>query len=132
MGKSQIESKSSVVLRHTLPDGSVHLDWMIETDVAERGLVSFRLAEGVDLMEAGMLGAERIGEHRRDYLTYEGVVSSGRGSVKRVGEFEVCGLEESERRIRVVLKEKGGSGRRMNWAGEWEIGTRWKFVGVVC
>ncbi|MBL8876125.1 MAG: hypothetical protein JNM86_10060 [Phycisphaerae bacterium] len=121
----------SVLLRHTLPDGSVHLDWMIERPDAAAGLISFRVDVGVDLSKAGGFAAERIGDHRRDYLTYEGAVSGGRGEVERIAEFGVLELVESVGGLRVEL-ERGTSGGRMRWTGEQEIGPRWKFVGVVC
>ncbi len=40
---------------------------------------------------------ERIGEHRREYLAYEGEVAGGRGSVRRVeaGEIKVDPVDES-------------------------------------
>ena len=36
---------------------------------------------------------EPLGEHRREYLTYEGPVSGGRGEVKRVagGTYDLAG-----------------------------------------
>jgi len=132
MGKSQSGSwQGSVVLLHTLADGAVHLDWMIERAESGAGLISFRLDVGVDLSKAGGFSAERIGDHRREYLAYEGAVSGGRGEVVRIAEFGVLELVESGGGLRVVL-ERGASGGRMEWSGEQEIGPRWKFVGVVC
>ena len=123
----------SVVLRHTLADGSEHLDWMIErTDGSPgAGLITFRLSIGTDLFRAETFQAERIGDHRRDYLMYEGPVSSGRGRVDRVARYRVVDLAADEARLRVVLEQTGGGGR-MKWTGEQEIGPHWKFVGVVC
>ncbi|MBN8599289.1 MAG: hypothetical protein J0L78_16575 [Planctomycetes bacterium] len=109
----------------------MHLDWMIERSDAAAGLISFRVDVGVDLSKAGGFAAERIGDHRRDYLTYEGAVSGGRGEVERIAEFGVLELVESVGGLRVDL-ERGTSGVRMRWTGEQEIGPRWKFVGVVC
>lgn len=132
MGKAQIgQGQSSVVLRHTLPDGSVHLDWMIERVDAAAGLITFRMDIGVNLSKPGEMKAERIGDHRREYLTYEGAVSGGRGDVVRIAEFGILELVESGGRLRVVL-EREASGGRMEWTGEKENGPHWKFVGVVC
>lgn len=132
MGKSQIgKCQSSVVLRHTLPDGTAHLDWMIEQADAAAGLMTFRLGLDADLRVPSSIRAERIGEHRRDYLTYEGAVSGGRGHVERVARYGVAELEESESRVQVILELAQGGGR-MKWTGEIEIGPHWKFVGVVC
>jgi len=81
----------TVLLRHTLPDGSSHLDWMIEIDPGAR-LVTFRLAAA---MGDGPFEAERIGDHRRDYLDYQGPVPGGRGEVERVvgGEVTIHAFE---------------------------------------
>ncbi|MBX3389302.1 MAG: hypothetical protein KF691_07580 [Phycisphaeraceae bacterium] len=125
-------SIQSVLLRHTLADGSAHLDWMIERVDPASALITFRLALESDLMRAGEIGAERIADHRRDYLEYEGIITGGRGSVKRIAEFEAFELLESEDRFSVVLQSAGTGGRRMKWTGERENGPRWKFVGVVC
>ena len=74
----------TVLLRHTLPDASAHLDWMIET-APDAALVTFRLTSP---MGAGPFEAERIGDHRRAYLDYQGPVSGGRGEVARVASGE--------------------------------------------
>ncbi|MBK7405568.1 MAG: hypothetical protein IPJ41_13305 [Phycisphaerales bacterium] len=79
----------SVLLRHDLPDGSHHFDWLIEpagpgpgTGPEDRVLVAWRLpvppGPGVELRAA------RLEPHRRLYLAYEGPVSGGRGSVRRI------------------------------------------------
>lgn len=71
-----------VLLRHTLPDGSAHLDWMIEVD--QGPLITFRVALDVNPLTDRSFDADRIGQHRRDYLDYQGPVSGGRGAVLRV------------------------------------------------
>lgn len=120
------------MLRHAMPDGGEHLDWMIERPDAGRGLISFRLAVGTDLTNPEIVDAERISDHRREYLVYEGPISGDRGRVERVAEFRVVSLAESEVGLRVVLEEIGGGGRRMEWIGERQVGPRWRFSGVVC
>lgn len=127
MGKNQ----GSVVLRHTLPEGAAHLDWLIERADGVAGLITFRLDVGVELSRPGGMRAERIGDHRRDYLDYEGPVSGGRGRVDRVARYGVVELVETETRLMVVL-QPGGEGGRMKWTGEKENGPHWRFVGVVC
>lgn len=123
-------SARSVLLRHTLPDGSAHLDWMIERRDGTFGLITFRLQLGIDLSAPGRFRAERIGDHRRDYLEYEGPVSGGRGSVVRVATFGVALLDENEEGLRVVLLSV--SGARVEWVGKRENGACWEFVDVVC
>ena len=70
-----------VVLRH---DGipQPHFDLMFESDPDGR-LITFRspvwpLVEPTDLIP--------LGEHRREYLAYEGPISGNRGQVRRVAE----------------------------------------------
>ncbi len=81
-----------VLLRHDLPDGSSHVDWLLESrpassdaDTDARDLITFRLAARVDqLAEAEVMQADRIDDHRRLFLDYEGEVSDGRGRVTRL------------------------------------------------
>jgi hypothetical protein len=132
MGKSQTgNSQISVVLRHTLEDGTAHLDWMIARADPAAELITFRVEVGVDLGRPGFVHAERIGDHRRAYLNYEGAVSGGRGRVDPIARFGVVTLIESDSVLTVVLKELDGGGR-MEWTGKREDETGWKFVGVVC
>lgn len=96
-----------VLLRHDLPDGTWHWDWLLEPraqdapfrrtsdDQNERSLISFRLpaALGVDwrpdVLGTPAFTAEILPPHRRRYLTFEGDIGPGadgvsRGRVKRV------------------------------------------------
>jgi hypothetical protein len=85
----------TVVLRHDLPDGSHHFDWLFEPeargetpgdaeDPNEHVLIAWRLAQRPDISLGIDLPAERLAPHRRLYLEYEGPVSGGRGVVTRV------------------------------------------------
>jgi hypothetical protein len=116
-----------VLLRHELPDGTWHFDWMIEP-AEGYGLVTFRVSARVDDPETTQFDAERIGEHRREYLEYEGAVSGGRGTVVRVAAGWVEGVSEWDGEI-VVRGEMGGcagvwTGRR----GAESEGDVWRFV----
>lgn len=87
----------TVLLRHVLPDGSEHVDWMI-AHTAESGaaLISFRLPAPLHTMREGEeLPAESIGDHRAAYLDYEGPVSGGRGHVERLARGMVINARES-------------------------------------
>ena len=88
---------ATVLLLHALPDGSNHIDWMMARDAKnERPLVSFRLSERLDRLEAGQsLPAQRIQDHRPAYLAYEGEVSGGRGNVKRLSGGTIIQQRES-------------------------------------
>ena len=84
----------TVVARHTLPDGSWHLDWMIDRvggreaagdgEADHRDLVTFRVMVRPDDPVARVFDGERISDHRAAYLTREGDIGEGRGSVARV------------------------------------------------
>ena len=75
-----------VILRH---DGvpEPHFDVMVET-VADGPLMTWRSSEWPIATEANLT---KLGEHRREYLEYEGPVSNDRGFVKRVeaGQCEI-------------------------------------------
>ena len=120
-------STRSVLLRHTLEEGGSHLDWMIERADPAAPLIAFRLALSIELMNASEFAAERMADHRRVYLEYEGIVTGGRDA-----DFDAYELAESEDRFSVVLQAASAGGRRMRWTGERENGPRWRFSGVVC
>lgn len=61
-------------------DQGDHYDWMLE---AADSLITFRLPVRLDDLPAGRpITVQRLGDHRRAYLTYEGPVSGGRGEVQ--------------------------------------------------
>lgn len=95
----------TVQLEHTLPDGSRHIDWMIAHDEGGEGpLTTFRLERRIDGIPRGVqVRGERLGDHRPVYLTYEGEVSGGRGSVRRVGEGTASSVEVDGARVEVVV-----------------------------
>jgi hypothetical protein len=86
----------TVQLLHELPDGSRHVDWMLAQDPRGQGpLVTFRVPRRVDELRPGeALDAVRIADHRPAYLTYEGPVSGGRGTVTRLASGRVAALDE--------------------------------------
>jgi hypothetical protein len=85
----------TVQLRHDLPDGSWHIDWMIELEQGGGGLATFRLPRRVDDLCAGeSVEALRLEDHRRAYLDYEGPVSGGRGTVRRLASGRISRFGE--------------------------------------
>lgn len=101
----------TVLLRHSLPDGCQHFDWMLARD--DFGpLLTFRLAEDISLGRKRFIGP-RLPDHRRRYLEYEGPVSGDRGRVDRVaaGHCEILLEGPDEIRIRIVLGSLSGEGR---------------------
>jgi hypothetical protein len=84
----------TVVLRHDLPDGSHHFDWLLDpakeaadphrTDPDARVLIAWRMGARPDAALPAEMAAERLPPHRNIYLTFEGAISGGRGEVARV------------------------------------------------
>jgi hypothetical protein len=129
----------SVLLRHDLPDGSWHLDWLIERaerlggEAGDRTVMTFRLDRRPDEI-AESIEAEEMPDHRRLYLDYEGVIAGGRGSVSRVAEWRCEVLHVTPNEIHVRLEGDSGAvtlcgvaveGRRS--AGERRL---WRFGAV--
>ena len=77
----------TVVLRHETPDGGFHFDWMLEppspSGQPAKMLITFRLSSRPDLAP-GPVAAERLPDHRSDFLEYEGELTRDRGRVFRV------------------------------------------------
>ena len=68
-----------VVLHHS-GHGAPHFDLMVERPDAD-GLATWRLPTWPP---TGPIAAVALADHRRHYLTHEGPVSGGRGTVRRV------------------------------------------------
>jgi hypothetical protein len=78
----------TVVLEHQAP-GGVHYDWLLEPPpsqpLPEGRLWAVRVPLPPSLWTAeGSLDLELLPPHRREYLDYEGPLSGGRGSVRRI------------------------------------------------
>lgn len=88
-----------VELLHTLPDGTVHVDWMIAQDPeTSHSLITFRLPRPLTELKPGEeLIARRIADHRPSYLTYEGPISGGRGTVRCLARGRVSQWIETAR-----------------------------------
>lgn len=115
-----------VLLSHTMADGSHHYDWMLERE-ADGKLVTFRVH--VMVHECGAFDAERIGDHRGEYLRYEGEISRGRGRVERVAQG-VCVIRMENERVFVVdcVFEGATTGEVvMRYTGEM-MGDVWRFT----
>ena len=102
----------TVLLAHKLPDETSHVDWMIASEPSGREpLVTFRLARRVDEMAAGQrLLAHRIDDHRPAYLTYEGPVSVGRGTVERLTRGTVVSWQRTGDRWRMEVEWPDANG----------------------
>ena len=78
--------RPAVLLLHRQTHGE-HYDWMLEDPLSPptRGqLVTFRLAMPADQWHAAKhFDLQRLTDHRREYLQYEGPLSGDRGHVQR-------------------------------------------------
>jgi len=87
-------------------------------------LVTFRVQERIDRPGVGRFVAERLPDHRSAYLDYEGPVSGGRGTVRRVaaGELEVVRDDPDTFECRGQLGEvRGAAFRGARGAEGWEF-----------
>jgi hypothetical protein len=87
----------TVLLRHDLPDGTHHVDWMVARNAAaESPLITFRLPSRLDELPAGgsPLEAERIKDHRPDFLEFQGQLTENRGTVRRLRRGIVTSVHE--------------------------------------
>lgn len=124
-----------VVLKHQLPDGTWHFDWMFDAPGGtDGGLLTFRIAPETGWPPTAGFEAVQIGAHRREYLAYEGPVSQGRGSVARVAGGECRFVDISGRAMVVELagwaaEAVAGTGLRLRGAeiGQNVDGIRWWF-----
>jgi hypothetical protein len=119
--------RQTVQLRHRLPDGSEHVDWMIAQDPrGEAPLLTFRLPGRVDELAAGdTMAAERIADHRPAYLTFEGALGADRGTVTRLARGTIVSLARAGEAWRLGISWEGSGHQRLRLretgSGLWEV-----------
>lgn len=95
------------MLRHEFPGGEWHYDWLLEGAPGdrpdERALIAFRLT--VRPESAPDFDAERLLDHRRRYLSYEGPIASVGGEVRRIAAGECELLLANPDRLEVSLPD---------------------------
>jgi len=108
------EDKRFVIQEHTTgPD--VHWDLMLESDGVLRkeslGLQTYRLDKSPLQLTQNPSGAVKIFDHPMKFLTYEGPVNKGRGSVRIAdyGTYEI--LHQAQDRIELALTGRILNGR---------------------
>lgn len=107
------------VLHHT-GLAQPHFDLLLEA-APDQLLLAFRLMQWPAVAER----VERLADHRRIYLDYEGPISGGRGSVRRVCTGQCVIREKTERAIVVDLDdEKKGMTLELRLLG----GAVWEMV----
>ena len=74
-------------------------------------LTTFRVTRRPDEAGAVAFDAERLADHRRDYLTLEGEISGGRGCVSRIA-YGGCVVRRDDEAFEVFLGDVGA-----HWVG---------------
>lgn len=89
--------RQTVVLLHTLPDGSSHHDWLIDQPhiAHEKRLLSFRCPARPDLATEPF-SALALPPHRARYLRYQGPIAQNLGCVTRVAVGRVLSLDPAD------------------------------------
>ncbi len=100
----------TVVLKHELPDGSTHFDWLLSVDAkGEKPLISFRVSERPDLVnESRWVDLEARPDHRSEYLTNEGKIEGGRGMVTRLARGKIFMWKEIHNGWNMMVKWADG------------------------
>ena len=100
-----------VIQRHAREGRAVHWDFMLETGEVLR---TYRLKLSPErLMAAGRTVATRIFDHPPKFLTYEGSVNEGRGSVEIADAGTYRMLNERTDRCELLLEGGIARGRFM-------------------
>lgn len=100
--------RAIVALEHRTADGAVHYDLMIEDPLEPAGvgrLLTWRMAQPPSRWRPGArIKLEAINNHRRDFLSYEGPLTHGRGTVRRVDSGTVRIEQWAEHSARVLVR----------------------------
>lgn len=103
---------ATVLLLHET-QGASHYDWLLTDPADPDGLLWTARTDAPSDQWAtlGKWSIEPIAPHRRHYLTYEGDIGQGRGTVRRVdeGTFEV--IQWADQRIEIELETNNFRGR---------------------
>lgn len=100
---------TTVLLRHDLPDGSHHFDWLLDLAGDDSSpLTTFRLPEPLhELAPGAELSAVRIADHRRAYLDFEGPVSGDRGRVRQAARGVIRSMNRRPQRWDLAIEWAG-------------------------
>src|SRR5690606_12117507 len=105
----------TVLLRHDMPDGTHHFDWLFARDAqGSLPLRTWRLAREPHTAAPGdRIPAQPLLDHRPLYLTYEGPISGGRGTVRRIAEASYVPVGEWSNGW--IVKVQWDDGRTQTW-----------------
>ena len=92
MKEKPLDAGEFVVIEHSHRNYETHWDFMIEADGA---LLTWRLMEKPNFEKDQYIDSERIFDHNRKFLTYEGPVNDNKGMAKQIGagKFHVISLD---------------------------------------
>ena len=107
MSEMSDKSLRFVVQKHA-SSGDVHWDFMLEYG---NNLQTYRLDIDPSLIAAEPVKAEKIFDHRLEYLTYEGPISGGRGTVRISDRGTFTIVRQDPRRIELSLAGRVLKGR---------------------
>lgn len=113
------------ILLHRQGEGD-HWDFLLEKDEA---LTAWRLlADPLAASPGAVIPAEKLPDHRKLYLSYEGPVSGDRGEVRRVAEgtYELLAADEACWRVRLAGRLSGEYRLEAKQPGD----QRWTFRAV--
>ena len=115
-----------VVLRHEMPptaERPTHWDFMLETP---QGLRTWALA--VQPAGGEWIAAEALADHRAEYLTFEGPLSGGRGTVCAVRRRHVSAWQQQSRRRKSSCNwQATGCADGQFWRASRGSDQRWRF-----
>ncbi len=103
----------TALLRHDLPDGSHHYDWLVELPIwGEHRLLCWRVATPAPItQDAPTFRADILPLHRASYLTHEGPIPGNRGTVRRLAEGPCRVLMRTSARVTIAAAFAGSWSR---------------------
>ncbi len=107
--------------------GGPHFDWLLEREHATK-LIAFRLWDRPDSVQCTGFEAERLTDHRPEYLDYQGPVRGNRGRVERLAQGVCLSLAESPDRLEAACIFDATPHLSHSFFGQPAQGGRWQFV----
>lgn len=100
-----VDMRSTVILKHEVPDGTTHFDWLIDQPELEQDhrLLSWRCNDRPDLVYGDGFECVQLPDHRSVYLTYEGEISGNRGVVSRLANGVVTSFVLGDDTIEIAI-----------------------------
>jgi hypothetical protein len=91
-----------VILKHTRPD-DIHWDFMLESG---EQLSTWRMSIPPEQISCNGATAEKIFDHSKKFLTYQGPVNKGKGNVTIEDEGMYSVISEGEDELQICIKAK--------------------------